>query len=163
MCESTRCSGSLLADRTQPTVTSWRLEQCTIKGDAAIYMLERGTMASVLDVAEYILKETGSMTTMKLQKLVYYSQAWSLVWDEKPLFGEPIEAWANDGPVRPCLDRLSEKRLLIPYERPRLTVVHKLLKLHCRHGPGLLENVLSYIEHRSHGSPFKHVDCSVTL
>src|SRR5660397_269767 len=61
-------------------------------------MLERGTMASVLDVAEYILKETGSMTTMKLQKLVYYSQAWSLVWDEKPLFGEPIEAWAN-GPV----------------------------------------------------------------
>src|SRR5680860_208464 len=98
MCESTRCSGSLLADRTQPTVTSWRLEQCTIKGDAAIYMLERGTMASVLDVAEYILKETGSMTTMKLQKLVYYSQAWSLVWDEKPLFGEPIEAWAN-GPV----------------------------------------------------------------
>ncbi|RKU30714.1 hypothetical protein C6497_03285 [Candidatus Poribacteria bacterium] len=38
------------------------------------------------------------MSTMKLQKLVYYSQAWSLVWDEKPLFKEDIEAWAN-GPV----------------------------------------------------------------
>ncbi|MBQ1081576.1 Panacea domain-containing protein [Nocardiopsis sp. B62] len=35
---------------------------------------------------------------MKLQKLVYYSQAWSLVWDEDPLFQERIEAWAN-GPV----------------------------------------------------------------
>ncbi|RJP86753.1 MAG: DUF4065 domain-containing protein [Desulfobacteraceae bacterium] len=38
------------------------------------------------------------MTTMKLQKLVYYCQAWSLVWDERPLFKEEIEAWAN-GPV----------------------------------------------------------------
>ena len=35
---------------------------------------------------------------MKLQKLVYYCQAWSLVWDEKRLFEEDIEAWAN-GPV----------------------------------------------------------------
>jgi len=39
---------------------------------------------------------------MKLQKLVYYTQAWSLVWDEKPLFGEKMEAWAN-GPVCPAL------------------------------------------------------------
>ena len=38
------------------------------------------------------------MSTMKLQKLVYYSQAWALVWDEKPLFKEDIEAWSN-GPV----------------------------------------------------------------
>ena len=52
----------------------------------------------VIDVAAYILQRTGSMTTMKLQKLVYYSQAWSLVWDEEPLFEENIEAWAN-GPV----------------------------------------------------------------
>ena len=38
------------------------------------------------------------MTAMKLQKLVYYSQAWSLVWDDEPLFAEQIQAWAN-GPV----------------------------------------------------------------
>jgi uncharacterized phage-associated protein len=59
-------------------------------------------MANVLDVAAYILRRQGSMTAMKLQKLVYYSQAWSLVWDEKPLFRERIEAWAN-GPVVPEL------------------------------------------------------------
>ncbi|OGR26312.1 MAG: hypothetical protein A2277_00560 [Desulfobacterales bacterium RIFOXYA12_FULL_46_15] len=35
---------------------------------------------------------------MKLHKIVYYCQAWSLVWDEKSLFDEEIEAWAN-GPV----------------------------------------------------------------
>lgn len=50
------------------------------------------------DVAAYILSRQGEMTTMKLQKLVYYSQAWSLVWDEEPIFQEQIEAWAN-GPV----------------------------------------------------------------
>lgn len=55
-------------------------------------------MANVYDVAAYILNRRGSMTTWKLQKLVYYSQAWSLVWDEAPLFDEEIEAWAN-GPV----------------------------------------------------------------
>lgn len=53
---------------------------------------------SVFDVASYILKKTGTLTTMKLHKLLYYAQAWSLVWDEKPLFEEEIEAWAN-GPV----------------------------------------------------------------
>ena len=59
-------------------------------------------MASVFDVAKYILKESGEMSAMKLQKLVYYSQAWSLVWDDEPLFAESIEAWAN-GPVCPAL------------------------------------------------------------
>ena len=55
-------------------------------------------MANVLDVATYILNKCGSMSTMKLQKLVYYTQAWSLVWDENELFPEEFEAWAN-GPV----------------------------------------------------------------
>lgn len=59
-------------------------------------------MVSALDVAAYILREKGPMTAMKLQKLVYYSQAWSLVWDEEPLFVEDIQAWAN-GPVVPEL------------------------------------------------------------
>lgn len=56
------------------------------------------SVVSVHDVAAYILQRLGPMTAMKLQKLVYYSQAWSLVWDQRPLFDERIEAWAN-GPV----------------------------------------------------------------
>lgn len=59
-------------------------------------------MATVFDVAAYILERTGAITTVKLQKLVYYCQAWSLVWDERPLFDERIEAWVN-GPVVPEL------------------------------------------------------------
>jgi uncharacterized phage-associated protein len=58
---------------------------------------------AVHDVAAYILQKYGGpMTSMKLEKLVYYSQAWSLVWDEEPLFNESIEAWVN-GPVVPEL------------------------------------------------------------
>ena len=59
-------------------------------------------MPSVYDVAQYILDKQGEMTTWKLQKLVYYSQAWSLVWDERAMFPHRIEAWAN-GPVSPDL------------------------------------------------------------
>lgn len=55
-------------------------------------------MANVFDVAEYILSQRGGMSAMKLQKLVYYSKAWHLVWNEAELFPERIEAWAN-GPV----------------------------------------------------------------
>jgi uncharacterized phage-associated protein len=55
-------------------------------------------MADVRDVAQYILDKCGRMTTWKLQKLVYYCQAWSVVWDEESLFSEEIQAWA-DGPV----------------------------------------------------------------
>ncbi len=59
-------------------------------------------MVSAHDVAAYILKKQGAMSAMKLEKLVYYCQAWSLVWDERPLFRERIEAWRN-GPVVPEL------------------------------------------------------------
>lgn len=62
-------------------------------------------MANVHDVAAYILQRRGPMTAMKLQKLVYYCQAWSLVWDDRPLFPERIEAWANGPVVRELYDR----------------------------------------------------------
>ncbi len=60
---------------------------------------------TVHDIAAYILRQAGEMTAMKLQKLVYYAQAWSLVWDERPLFGERIEAWANGPVARDLYDR----------------------------------------------------------
>ena len=42
------------------------------------------------------------MSAMKLQKLMYYAQAWHLVWEEEPLFENDFQAWAN-GPVLPIL------------------------------------------------------------
>ncbi len=59
-------------------------------------------VSNVNDVARYIIENHGPMTAMKLQKLLYYCQAWSLVWDEQPMFDDEIEAWAN-GPVIPTI------------------------------------------------------------
>ena len=59
-------------------------------------------MPSAFDVAAYVLQQKGPMTTWKLQKLVYYCQAWSLVREDEELFPEEIQAWAN-GPVVPRL------------------------------------------------------------
>lgn len=64
-------------------------------------------MASIFDVAKYILNRLGRISTMKLQKLCYYCQAWALVWDDEPLFEEEFHAWAN-GPV--CKELFSQTK-----------------------------------------------------
>lgn len=61
-------------------------------------------MASARDVAAYVLSTCGRMTAMKLQKLVYYAQAWHLVWLDRPLFDDPIEAWAAGPVIRSLFD-----------------------------------------------------------
>lgn len=66
----------------------------------------------VIDVAEFILSKQGQMPAMKLQKLVYYSQAWHAVWSDQPLFNERIEAWAN-GPVVPSLYALHRLQFIL--------------------------------------------------
>lgn len=62
-------------------------------------------MATAIDVAEYILRQHGEMSAMKLHRLVYYSQGWHLAWEGHPLFEDEIQAWAN-GPVVPALYEL---------------------------------------------------------
>lgn len=64
-------------------------------------------MPSVFDVANYFLKivdrDSGSsITHLKLQKLVYYAQAWHLVFTGEKMFNEEIQAWVH-GPVCPEL------------------------------------------------------------
>lgn len=74
---------------------------------------EKGAdMTSAIDVAAYILEQVGSVTTMKLQKLVYYAQARSLVMDGTPLFSNRIEAWAN-GPVSPDLFHVHSGKYMV--------------------------------------------------
>jgi len=69
-------------------------------------------MANVYDVAKYILQKQGEMTTMKLQKLTYYCQAWSVVWESSRIFKDRIEAWAS-GPVVPSLYNVHKGNFLI--------------------------------------------------
>ncbi|MFA5095326.1 MAG: type II toxin-antitoxin system antitoxin SocA domain-containing protein [Candidatus Paceibacterota bacterium] len=57
---------------------------------------------SALTVAEYFIdkanKDKKGITNKKLQKLVYYAQAWFLVFNNQKLFNEKIEAWVH-GPA----------------------------------------------------------------
>ena len=52
----------------------------------------------VEDVAAALLERLGPLDTWKLEKLVYYVQAWHTTWRGRPLFPESVEAWDN-GPV----------------------------------------------------------------
>lgn len=84
-------------DRHRMALSRQTAQKCHTHGEAVT------GMANALDVAAHIVAELGApVTAMKLQKLVYYSYAWHLVWEERPLFPDRIEAWAN-GPVVPSL------------------------------------------------------------
>jgi uncharacterized phage-associated protein len=64
-------------------------------------------MLDCFDVADFLICNAGhpeygvsDLTPLKLQKLLYYCQAWSLVFRDSPLFRDRIEAWVH-GPVVP--------------------------------------------------------------
>ena len=64
-------------------------------------------MLTCFDVANYFLslanEENGDLiSNLKIQKLVYYAQGFSLAIHNKPLFKEDIQAWPH-GPVIPKL------------------------------------------------------------
>lgn len=55
-------------------------------------------MATALDFAAYFRALPQYSGGMQLQKLLYYSQVWSLVWSGTPVIDDEFEAW-KDGPV----------------------------------------------------------------
>lgn len=66
-------------------------------------------MIPARNVAKYFLskveEEVGDgISNLKLQKLVYYAQAYHLAMYDEPLFAEQVEAWEH-GPVVPELYR----------------------------------------------------------
>lgn len=68
-------------------------------------------MRAAIDIACCLLAKVAEggtsqsqITPLKLQKLLYYAQAWSLVFRKKLLFSEEIEAWVH-GPVVPSVYR----------------------------------------------------------
>lgn len=71
-------------------------------------------MSNIFDVAKYILKKCGKISTWKLQKLCFYSQAWSLAWTERTLFENDFEAWSN-GPVCPELFHAHQGKYSVTY------------------------------------------------
>jgi uncharacterized phage-associated protein len=64
--------------------------------------LRMAAKATALDVARLFLawanRDGDVITNLKMQKLLYYAQAWHLVNFGQPLFDDQIQAW-NFGPV----------------------------------------------------------------
>ena len=62
-------------------------------------MISAKTLAEYLIYLNYEIQgQDADITPMKLQKLLYYCQGYSLALTGKPIFYEEIEAWKN-GPV----------------------------------------------------------------
>lgn len=78
------------------------------------------------DVADFLLAESREqgevLTNLKLQKLLYYAQAWFLALHNRPLFEEDFQAWAH-GPVLPSqYHRFKEftwKPLTVEVQKPQ--------------------------------------------
>ncbi|MCL5435238.1 MAG: DUF4065 domain-containing protein [Patescibacteria group bacterium] len=60
-------------------------------------------------IAKYFIfknaKDKRNLTNKKLQKLLYYAQAWNLVFNNKKLFNNEIEAWIHGPAVRSIYTR----------------------------------------------------------
>lgn len=74
-------------------------------------------MAHILDVSDYIISRLTSegrhdLSTLKHQKLLYYTQAWHLAIHDNPLFEDSFQAWIH-GPVnRTVYDRYKDSKSL---------------------------------------------------
>jgi|SRR3972149_4730895 len=67
------------------------------------------SQTTALHVAKYFLwradQEGKKITNKKLQKLLYYAQAWHIVFENKPLFKDSIEAWIHGPAIAAVYDK----------------------------------------------------------
>jgi uncharacterized phage-associated protein len=63
-------------------------------------------------VIDYVSKFKKDVSHLKLQKLLYYIEAWHLVSFEEPLFEEDFEAWVHGPVIREVFNHYKEESLL---------------------------------------------------
>lgn len=70
---------------------------------------------NLLDVkllCDYIVERGGKMAHLKLQKLLYYVQAFHLAWFDRPLIEDDFQAWLHGPVCRRVFDQFKQKSLL---------------------------------------------------
>jgi uncharacterized phage-associated protein len=105
------------------------------------------------EVAYYIIaaraRQDERLTQLKLQKLLYYAQAWHLGIHGHPLFEEDMEAWVH-GPVVPSIRRKYQAHrwspLPVPAEIPALpissrTIIDRVLAIYGKMSAYELEHI----------------------
>ncbi|MFC0179953.1 Panacea domain-containing protein [Thorsellia kenyensis] len=68
------------------------------------------------DACDYVIFKIDnageSLSNLKLQKLLYYIQAWHLVFEKRPMFSSNFQAWVH-GPVsKEIFDRFKDEKSL---------------------------------------------------
>ena len=74
--------------------------------------MEISAKPQAVDIANFFIlhvrKDGGNLMHLKLQKLLYFAQAWHLVFYEESLFEDKIEAWI-DGPTIAHIHKMFKK------------------------------------------------------
>src|SRR3990167_4770105 len=77
-----------------------------------VQILKKLGMVDSNDLANYVLMKQGQMSHLKLQKLLYYIQAYHLANLEAKIIADDFEAWVH-GPVsRKLFDKVKDLSLL---------------------------------------------------
>lgn len=79
------------------------------------------------DLADYVLECCGKMSHIKLQKLLYYVEAWHLVFFDSSLVKEKFKAWVH-GPVCVSVWRKFKDQGLYGTLKPKSSKVTKQVK-----------------------------------
>jgi len=87
-----------------------------------------------IKIANYLIRFSHDhgdpISNLKLQKLLYYAQAWHLALYNKPLFDEPIEAWVHGPAVRSVYGSFKSYSWKPIHEVPQKSDLSKHIKTH---------------------------------
>lgn len=132
--------------------------------------MKKSLSYEAIDIANWFInqfdKEVGDVIThLKIQKLLYYSQAWSQLLLEADLFEEEMEAWAHGPVVRAVYNEfrdagwepLSVSRALVDFDTEVTDVLSQVLETYGESSAKTLEHMTHqdkpWIEARGHLSP----------
>lgn len=115
--------GNPTLDRTERILGRLEAYAADVRGDAtpaAAREWRSEPLIGAQAAAQYLCAvrdEEDSFTNLKLQKLLYYAQAYAAVLLGRPLFGERIKAWTH-GPVVPQVRYEYKEHQASPLPRP---------------------------------------------
>ena len=102
-------------------------------------------VTNINTVADFIIRychDHGDLVTpLKLQKLLYYSQAWHLSLNDTPLFDEEIEAWIHGPANMDIFKRFEHLSYRAIDENPELPKLPLRTKKH------LIETLRAYVRY----------------
>lgn len=115
-------------------------------------------MNEVCNIAEYVLyycykHNIKNCTNKKLQKLLYYIQAWSLALNGKAIFSDDFEAWLH-GPVIPSIYQKYKQYSFNPLPEVKKFDIKKLEKKDIEFIDAVLDKYAGFdaefLEYRTH-------------